>query len=121
MYSGYELPLVALALLAVSWAWTGDWMLDRGRWMRWARLGLLLVGAFAVVFAVYVNERMRSVPAVSPAFAANLKMHTPTPVPDAENAAGLYLEAIKLDQAIPGRLTVALMEARSRPTRARGE
>ena len=60
------LVFVAIALLAVSWAWTRDWILDRPAPGRWLRLGLFLAGAFALLSAGYVGFRVWSVPDMGP-------------------------------------------------------
>jgi hypothetical protein len=86
--------VVAAALLAVSWAWTGDWMLDRAAPGRWLRLGLLLAGAFGLLFACYVGFRVWSVrdigPIAPPAAWTDSALET---LPADRNAAGLYVEA----------------------------
>ena len=50
----------------VSWAWRRDWIMDRPAPGRWLRLGILLSGALAVLFAGYVGFRVWSVPDVGP-------------------------------------------------------
>lgn len=84
-----------LALLAVSWAWSGDWMLDRPGLARWGRLALLLTAASGVVFASYIASRAWGIPETRPDLAAStLPLGSdPATTPGAENAAGLYLEA----------------------------
>ena len=92
--------LIPLALLAVSLAWCPDWMLDRpGAW-RWVKLAFLLAGSFAVLFAGYVAYRVASVPSLDPARDAELfTFQAPTSVPEAENAAALYRNAVPKDRA----------------------
>ena len=92
--------LIPLALLAVSFAWSPDWMLDRpgARW--WIKLALLLAGSFAVLFVGYAAYRVASVPSLDPARDAELfTFTTPTSVPEPENAAALYRKAIPGDTA----------------------
>jgi hypothetical protein len=85
---------VPVALFAVSWAWSGDWMLDRPAPGRWLRLGLLLAAAFGILFACYVSFRLWSVRDVGPiappaVWTAGASDH----LPNDRNAAGLYVEA----------------------------
>jgi ABC-2 family transporter protein len=60
------LLVVTVALLFVSWAWSGDWLLDRPAPGRWLRLGSLLAGTFAVLLAFYTGFRAWSVPDIGP-------------------------------------------------------
>ena len=53
---------VPIALLVVSWAWSGDWMLERPAPGRWVRLALLLCAAFGTLFAGFVGFRVWSIP-----------------------------------------------------------
>ena len=81
--------LVPLALLAVSFAWSPDWMLDRPGARRWVKLAVLLAGSFGAVFAAYVAVRVEGVPTLDPVRDAEIfTFTTPTSVPAAENAAG---------------------------------
>jgi hypothetical protein len=52
---------VPVILLFVSWAWSGDWMLDRPAPGRWLRLGVLLSTAFGLFASGYVGYRIKSV------------------------------------------------------------
>jgi hypothetical protein len=52
--------------LLVSWAWSGDWLLDRPAPGRWLRLGSMLTGTFAVLLGVYTAFRAWSVPDIGP-------------------------------------------------------
>jgi hypothetical protein len=58
--------VIPVALLFVSRAWSGDWLLDRPAPGRWLRLGLLLTGTFAVLLGIYTGYRAWSVPDVGP-------------------------------------------------------
>ncbi len=59
--------LVPLAFLAVSFAWSRDWLLDRPGARRWVKLAVLLVGCFGALFAAYVAVRVLGVPTLDPA------------------------------------------------------
>ncbi len=95
--------VVAAALIAVSWAWRSDWMLERPAPWRWLRLGAFACAAFALLFAWYIGFRAWSVPDVGPialpeAWARASSIETS---PE-RNAADLYREAGRL-LAIPVR------------------
>ena len=94
--------LLPLALLAVSLAWSPDWMLDRPGARRWIKLALLLAGSFTIVVAGYASYRMASVPSLDPVRDAELfTFTTPVSVPDSENAAGLWRKAISVARSNP--------------------
>jgi hypothetical protein len=57
---------IPVALLLVSWAWSGDWLLDRPAPGRWLRLGSMLTGTFAVLLGIYTAFRAWSVPDIGP-------------------------------------------------------
>jgi hypothetical protein len=86
--------VVAAALLAISWAWRRDWMLERPAPGRWLRLGLYFAVTFAVLFACHVGIRVWSVPEFGPVAppAAWAEAASTEIAPD-RNAAGLYNEA----------------------------
>jgi ABC-2 family transporter protein len=86
--------LVTAALLAISWAWRTDWLLDRPAPGRWLRLGLFVSIAFALLSAGNIAYRVWSVPDVGPIAppAAWNDASSIEPLPD-ENAAGLYENA----------------------------
>jgi hypothetical protein len=85
---------VSLALLVVSWAWSGDWMLERPAPGRWVRLGMLVAGASGLLFASYVGYRVWSVRDVGPiAPPAAWAEAAPALLPAERNAAELYREA----------------------------
>ncbi len=89
--------VVAAALVAVSWAWRTDWMLERPAPGRWLRLGLFAAAAFASLFIWYIGFRAWGVPDLGPiappeAWARASSIATS---PD-RNAADLYREAGRL-------------------------
>jgi hypothetical protein len=106
---------IPLTCLAVSWAWSADWMYERPGAGRWVRLGLLISGAVAATFGGYVSYRIASVPAPD---AAALARYAPpvgsTPTSGAPgNAADVYAEALQklhtpVDGARPGENDEAL-------------
>ena len=94
------LLLVPLAFLAVSFAWSRDWMLNRPGARRWIKLAVLLAGCFGALFAAYVTVRVQGVPTLEPVREAQIfQFTTPTSAPAAENAADLYRQAAKIDLA----------------------
>ncbi len=94
--------LVALAFLAVSLAWSRDWMLDRPGARRWVKLAVLLAVCFGPVFAAYVAVRVEGVPTLDPVREAQLfSFTTPTSVSAADNAADLYRQAAKSISPMP--------------------
>ncbi len=85
---------VAIALLAVSWAWSRDWILDRPAPGRWLRLGIFLTGAIAVLSAGYIGFRVWSVPDMGPiARPAAWNNASAGLISSDRNAADLYREA----------------------------
>ena len=88
------LLVIPAGLLAVSWAWSGDWLLDRPAPGRWVRLGLLLTGLFTLVVSWYAGYRAWSIRDVGPIAppAAWLEAAANT-LPADQNAADLYDEA----------------------------
>ncbi len=96
------LMLIPLAFLAVSLAWSRDWMLDRPGARRWVKLAVLLAGCFGPVFAAYVAVRVEGVPTLDPVREAQLfSFTTPTSVAAADNAADLYRQAAKSISGMP--------------------
>jgi len=98
---------VPVAILAVTWAWSGDWLLDRPGIGRWARLGLYSIGVVVGLSSAYVAERVWNVPTIPPAEQARIFQfdRIAAPVPPEENAADLYREAAV------GRATIPPVEA----------
>ncbi len=85
---------VPIALLVVSWAWSGDWMLERPAPGRWVRLGLLLCAAFGTLFAGFVGFRVWSIPDAG-SIAPPAAWTASAPLAPERNAAGLYREAAR--------------------------
>lgn len=90
MLPGVGVLAVPPVLLFVSWAWSGDWLLDRPAPGRWVRLGLLLTLGFLVLFGIYAPYRVLSMPDV-PALAPPLAWSVPLD----RNAAVLYRGALQ--------------------------
>lgn len=87
-------PIISVALLLVSWAWAGDWMLDGPGARRWLRLLGLLSGTFAVLFVWYVGNRAWGVS--DPGSIAPPANWSHYPVTADQNAAELYRQAADL-------------------------
>jgi len=85
---------IPIGILAVTWAWSGDWLLDRPGFGRWARLGLYSATAAGVLFSAHVAERVWTVPTLDPADRERIFQFARigAPVPPEENAADLYRE-----------------------------
>ena len=66
MLPGVFLVLFPLVVLAVSFAWSRDWMMDRPGAGRWIKLAALLAGGFGALFAAYVAVRVQGVPTLEP-------------------------------------------------------
>jgi hypothetical protein len=81
------------APLLVTWAWSGDWLLDRPAPGRWIRLGLWLAATLGITFAGYAGWRVWSVPDVGPIPRPSVWAAATAPLPEDRNAAGLYREA----------------------------
>ena len=85
--------VMPLGLVLITWIWRRDWMFERPAPGRYVRLGLLLAGLILVVSTGYVGYRLYSVRQIDP---------LPAPagwydvVPEAENAAPLYEEALRI-------------------------
>ncbi|MFI5457427.1 MAG: hypothetical protein ACHRXM_18440 [Isosphaerales bacterium] len=88
------LLVIPIGLLAVSWAWSGDWLLDRPAPGRWLCLGLLLTGTFALLLGWYAGFRAWSLPDVGPITAPQAWTDAAArPLPAEQNAADLYRQA----------------------------
>jgi hypothetical protein len=90
MMPGDVLVLVPLAVLAVGWAWSADWLLEPQGAGRWLRLAGLCLAASAVTLGYYAARRAWGVADVGPVAAA---LDTSALPPAGENAAALYREA----------------------------
>jgi hypothetical protein len=88
------LLVISAALLGISWAWCGDWIMDRPGPGRWLRLGLLFFGTFAVLFGWYAGFRAWSVPDVGPIAVPRAWIDAAAgPLQAEQGAAPLYREA----------------------------
>jgi ABC-2 family transporter protein len=88
------LLVIPAGVVAVSWAWSGDWLLDRPAPGRWVRLGLLFTGMSTLIVTWYAGYRAWSIRDVGPiAPPATWIEAAATPSPAGENAADLYREA----------------------------
>jgi hypothetical protein len=103
----WGLVVVPVALLAATWAWSGDWLLDRPAPGRWVRLGVILVGLTAVLFGGYTGGRVWAVPDAGP-IAPPLAwvIASPVPPPAERNAADLYREAGRRLGELPSHLVI---------------
>ncbi len=106
----------SLAIFVVTWAWSGDWMLDRPGFGRWARLTGLVAGTAALMFSWYVGERVWGVGALPPAAQLQLVRYERSPAipPAAENAAPLYEEAgraLRMASSVEGIATYSDVNA----------
>jgi hypothetical protein len=93
MLPAWGLIVLPVVLLAVSWAWSGDWLLERPAPGRWVRLGLILSGALTTTFAGYAGWRAWSVPDVGPIPMPAAWAATSAPLPPDRDAAPIYREA----------------------------
>jgi hypothetical protein len=89
----WTFALPPLILLAISWAWSGDWMSDRGGVGRWVRLALLVFVPFSSLVPLYIGYRAWSVPDIGPPF--DLRAIQAPGLPE-QNAAVVYSSAWKL-------------------------
>jgi len=98
----WQVPvLVPVVLLAVSWAWSGDWMLERPGLARWGRLALWLAVGFVTVFAAHALGRVWGVPDVGPGFDVAAFERAAAADPK-DNAAELYGEAVRRSEVRNG-------------------
>src|SRR5207302_1177435 len=98
MMSYISVMLTPLALFAVTWAWSGDWMLDRPGYGRWLRLAGLVAVTSGLLFTAYIGERAWGIPEISAAESVNVARYERSPVAPSsgENAAPIYEEAGRL-------------------------
>ena len=88
------LLVIPVGLLVVSWAWSGDWLLARPGSRRWLRLGLLLMGMFALVVTWYAGFRAWSIRDVGPIDLPSIWLEAASAsLPADQNAADLYRKA----------------------------
>lgn len=89
------LLVIPLAFLFITWAWSGDWLLNRSGWKPWTRLAALVVGTFSLLFGLYVNNRVNGLPTAAIGLEGQLEtfLQTTNAGPLAVNAADLYREA----------------------------
>jgi hypothetical protein len=121
----WALLVLPAALLVATWAWSGDWLLDRPAPGRWVRLGLILASTFAVLLGGYAGSRAWGVPDAGPITPPQAWVAAAVPLPPDWNAASLYREAVgRLGNSKPAdpeflsrnRETLALIrEAAARP------
>jgi hypothetical protein len=90
----WGLVAMPVALLVVTWAWSGDWLLGRPAPGRYIRLALILAGTFGVVLGGYAGVRAWSIPDPGPIAAPSAWAVTASLPPD-RNAADLYREAAR--------------------------
>ena len=95
MMPAWGLAVLPLVFLAVTWAWSGDWLLDRPAPGRWVRLGLSLAVVLMTVFGGYTGWRAWSVPDVGPIPMPSDWVAASSRLPDDLNAAPLYREAAR--------------------------
>jgi len=65
MITPLQFGWAAFAILAVSWGWSGQWLLDRPGVRRWVSLGLLSLGSLLAIVSVHAADRVWSVPSQS--------------------------------------------------------
>jgi hypothetical protein len=99
-----------VAALVISWAWSGDWIVERPGLGRWIRLGLLVFVAFAVTASSYAAHRVFGVPDFGPALTRQYLQVETTPVAEASNAYPIYLELKRIIDAKPELKTASLSE-----------
>ena len=95
MMPAWGLAALPVAFLVVTWAWSGDWLLDRPAPGRYLRLGLILAGTFGVLLGGYAGVRVWSIPDPGPIAAPSCLDRRARSPPD-RNAADLYREAARL-------------------------
>jgi hypothetical protein len=88
----WGLAAMPLALLAVTWAWSGDWLLERPAPGRYVRLGSLLLAVVGTLLGGYAGVRIWGIPDAGPIAEPSTWITTAILPPD-RNAAELYREA----------------------------
>ncbi len=105
----WGLAAMPVTLLVVSWAWSGDWLLDRPAPGRYVRLGLLLAATFGVLLSGYAGMRAWSVPDPGPIAEPSIWIATASLSPD-RNAADLYREAARQGDFTLGNVVIRSRE-----------
>jgi hypothetical protein len=101
-----------LFVLAISWAWTDDWMNDLRGPGRWIRLAVMVGGAALVLVGSYIGYRAWSVPDIGSPFPPRPASSQRTSVPPDQDAAPDYtrivaeLSDLKKKEAIPAEAKV---------------
>jgi hypothetical protein len=90
----WGLAAMPVALLAVTWAWRGDWLLDRPAPGRYVRLGLILTTTFGMLLGGYAGVRAWGIPDPGPIGEPSVWIASASLPPD-RNAAELYREAAR--------------------------
>ncbi|WP_165069539.1 hypothetical protein [Paludisphaera rhizosphaerae] len=91
-------PYLAVALLAVGWAWSADWLYDRPGWGRWARLAVYAAAVPAILGPAYIASRAWGAPLIPASQYDSIfqQSRIVAPVADEDNAAPLYREAERI-------------------------
>ena len=100
MVPAWSALIVPAILLAISFAWAGDWMLDRPGARRWVRLAVLTVVPFGLLFSGYVAFRAWGVP--DRPFPFDPIEARPAPIPPDQDAAEGYRAAIAKIRPVAG-------------------
>ena len=105
----WGLAAMPVALLAVTWAWSGDWLLDRPAPGRYVRLGLILAATFGVLLGGYAGVRAWGIPDAGPIAEPSVWAAT-APLPPDRNAADLYREAARQSHFMMGNVVIRSRE-----------
>lgn len=115
----WGLLLPPIAALLVSWAWSGDWLLDRPAPGRWVRLGCWTASAALVLFGLYVSYRVYSIPATPPIEPPTSWRVAAIPPDPSRDASTLYREAIaRVEEGTERSATAMVDEALALARRA---
>jgi hypothetical protein len=101
MMPEWGLLALPVAFLVVTWAWSGDWLMDRPALGRYLRLGLILAGTFGVLLTGYAGVRAWGTADPGPIAAPST--WAAAPIPADRNAADLYREAARKMGAIQSK------------------
>ena len=94
MIPAWGLLAVPFCLLAITWAWSGDWLLERPGSGRWLRLGLLSASACVVLVLGFATYRYVSVLSFDPLEETWNVPSAIAPRPGQPNATHFYEQAI---------------------------